>query len=66
MMTQPFDIPICESLDEFGWDPDEVRDLNGRTPLSFDEDDLPVDYEAEQFSSLEGAYLRNRFYGDVT
>ena len=64
MTTQPFDIPICESVDEFGWDLDEVRDLIRTTPLRFDEDGLPVGYEAEQLFSLEGAQLGDRFYGD--
>jgi hypothetical protein len=39
-MTQPFDIPLCEFLDEFTWDPDEVRNLVPTTPLRLDEDGL--------------------------
>ena len=65
MTTQSLDIPLCESLDEFGWDPGEVRDLIRTTPLRFDEDGLPVGYEAEQLFSLEGA-LGDRFYGDLS
>jgi hypothetical protein len=56
-MTQRFDIPLCESLDDFAWDPDEVRDLIRTTPFCFDDDGVPVDYEAEQLFGLEGAYL---------
>ena len=33
-MTNTFDIPLCESLDEFALDPDEVRDLIRTTPLA--------------------------------
>ena len=66
MTTHPLDIPLCESLDEFGWDPDEVRDLVRTTPLRFDEDGLPVGYEAEQLFGLEGAHLGGSFNGDIT
>jgi hypothetical protein len=55
-MTEPFDIPLCESLDDFAWDPEEVRDLIRTTPLRFDEDGLPVGYEAEQLFGLEAAH----------
>jgi len=56
-MNQYTDIPLCESLDEFGWDPDEVRDLIRTTPLRFGDDGQPVGYEAEQLFGLEAAYL---------
>jgi hypothetical protein len=47
-MTYPNDIPLCEFLDEFAWDPDEVRDLIRTTPLRLDEDGIPVGYDADQ------------------
>ena len=56
-MNQPLAIPLCEPLDEFDWDPQEIRDLIHTTPLRFDEDGLPVGYEAEQLFGLEAAYL---------
>ena len=59
-MMHSLDIPLCESLDEFAWNPDEVRDLIQTTPLRFDEDGLPVGYAAEQLFGLEGAYLGGR------
>lgn len=49
------DIPLCESLDEFGWDPEEVRDLIRTTPLRFSDDGIPAGYEAEQLFGLEAA-----------
>jgi hypothetical protein len=59
-MHHPIDIPLCESLDEFGWDPEEVRDLIRTTPLRFDDDGIPAAYEAEQLFGLEAAYLGGR------
>ncbi len=59
-MTHLLDIPLCEFLDEFGWDPDEVRDLIQTTPLRFDNEWLPVGDEAEQLFGLEAAYLAGR------
>jgi hypothetical protein len=61
-MTHPLDIPLCEPLDDFAWDPDEVRDLIRTTPLRFDEDGLPVGYEAEQLFGLEAADLAGRSF----
>ncbi len=55
-MTYTTEIPLCESLDEFGWDPQEVSDLIQTTPLHFGEDGLPVAYDAEQLFGLEAAY----------
>jgi hypothetical protein len=55
-MTYPLDIPLCEPLDEFGFAPEEVRDLIQTTPLRFDEDSLPVSYDAEQLFGMEAAY----------
>jgi hypothetical protein len=52
-------IPICEP-ETFPWDPEEVRDLITTTPLRFNDDGLPVGYQAEQLFGLEGAYLRGR------
>jgi hypothetical protein len=51
------DIPLCEPLDEFGWDHDEIRDLVQTTPIRFADDGQPVSYEAEQLFGLEAAYL---------
>jgi hypothetical protein len=59
-MTHPFDIPAHEILDDFGWDPEEVRDLIRTTPLRFDDDRLPAGYEAEQLFGLEAAHLGGR------
>jgi hypothetical protein len=49
------DIPLCEPLDEFGWDPEEVRDLIRTTPLRYDDDGIPAGYEADQLFGLEAA-----------
>ena len=54
-MIHPIDIPLTEDLDQLAWDPDEIRDLVRTTPLRFDDDGLPVGYEAEQLFGLEGA-----------
>jgi hypothetical protein len=59
-MTHPLDIPLCESLDHFAWDPDEVRDLIRTTPLRFDDDGLPAGYEAEQLFGLEAPRFGGR------
>jgi hypothetical protein len=56
-MTHPLDIPLCETLDELGWDPQEARDLIQTTPLRFDDDGLPVGYDAGQLFGPEGAHL---------
>jgi hypothetical protein len=61
-MTHPIDIPLCESLDQFAWDPDEVRDLIRTTPLRFDDDGLPVSYDAEQLFGLEATHLGSRSF----
>jgi hypothetical protein len=55
-MTNPLDIPLVEFPDDFAWDPQEVRDLVQTTPLRFDDDGMPVGYEAEQLFGLEAAY----------
>jgi hypothetical protein len=60
-MHHPIDIPLCESLDEFAWNPEEVRDLIRTTPLRFDDNGLSTGYEAEQLFGPEGAHLGNRF-----
>jgi hypothetical protein len=52
-MNHLTNIPICESLDAFAWDMDEVRDLIRTTPLRFDDAGWPVGYEAEQLFGLE-------------
>ena len=46
-MTHSHDISICEYLDEFAWDPEEVRDLVRTTPLRFDDDGEPVELKIE-------------------
>ena len=54
----PFtDIPLCESLEAFAWDPQEVRDLIRTTPLRFDDDGQPVGYKAEQLFGHEATNL---------
>jgi hypothetical protein len=60
-MTNPIDIPLNEDLEQFDWDPQEIRDLIQTTPLRFDQDGQPVGYEAEQLFGLEGATLQGRF-----
>ena len=47
-MNRYTDIPLCEPLDEFGWDHDEIRDLIQTTPLRFGDDGQPVGCDAEQ------------------
>ena len=61
-MTYTTEMPFCESLDDFAWDPEEVRDLIQTTPLRFDEDGLPIGYEAEQLFGLEAAHLGGRSF----
>ncbi|HWG42672.1 MAG TPA: hypothetical protein VN688_07790 [Gemmataceae bacterium] len=54
-------LPVCETLDAFGWDDDEdIRDLIQTTPLVYDVDGLPVGYEASQLFGLEAVYLGGR------
>lgn len=60
-MTHSLDIPLCEPLDIFDWDESEIRDLIQTTPLRFDEDGIPVAYDAEQLFGLEGAAWGGRF-----
>ncbi len=55
-MIQPIDIPLSEDLDALAWDLDDIRDLIQTTPLRYDDDGLPVGYEAEQLFGLEAAY----------
>jgi hypothetical protein len=57
-MTHPLDIPPCDDMDPFAWDPNEVRDLIQTTPLRFDDDGLPVGYEVEQLFGLEAVYAQ--------
>jgi hypothetical protein len=59
-MPHPFDIPLCEPLDDFGWDDSDIRDLIRTTPLRFDDDGLPVGYAAEELLGLEAAHLGGR------
>jgi hypothetical protein len=59
-MTHSLDIPLCESLDQCDWDPSEIRDLIRTTPLRYDDDGVPVGYEAEQLFGLEGVDLAGR------
>jgi len=54
-MNHPLDIPLVEFLDDFAWNPDEVRDLIRTTPLRFDDEGFPAGYHAEQFFGLEAA-----------
>jgi hypothetical protein len=56
-MNQFTDIPLCEPLDEFGWDHDEIRDLIQTTPIRIGDDGQPVGYEADQLFGLEAAYV---------
>ena len=53
-MIYSLDIPICEDLDAFAWDPDEVRDLVRTAPLRFDDEGMPVGFMAEQLFGFEG------------
>jgi hypothetical protein len=55
-MIGPIDNLLCDAFDAFGWDPDEVRDLIRTTPIRYDDDGLPVGYEAEQLFGLEAAH----------
>ena len=58
-MIHPTDIPLCEILDS-DWDAHDVHDLVLTTPLRFNDDGVPVGYQAEQLFGLEGAYLGGR------
>lgn len=60
-MNHPLEIPLVEFLDDFTWDPDEVRELIRTTPLRFDDDGIPVGYDAEQLFGPEGLDLVSRF-----
>ncbi|HEY1271509.1 MAG TPA: hypothetical protein VGF08_05970 [Terriglobales bacterium] len=57
-MTHPLDILLCEDMDPFAWDPQEIRDLIQTTPLRFDDAGLPVGYEVEQLFGLEAVYAQ--------
>ncbi len=61
-MTHASDtLPVCETLDAFGWDDDDnIRDLIQTTPLVYDVDGLPVGYDASQLFGYEAAYLGGR------
>ena len=59
-MIQPIDIPLSEDLDPVAWDLNEVRDLIQTTPLRYDDDGVPIGYEAEQLFGLEGTSLAGR------
>jgi len=59
-MTHPLDIlPISEFIDS-DWDTQDIRDLVQTTPLRFDDEGVPVGYQAEQLFGLEGADLGGR------
>lgn len=60
-MTHSFHtLPVCETLDT-AWDGDEdIRDLIQTTPLVYDEDGLPIAYDASQLFGLEAATLGSR------
>lgn len=55
-MTYFTDFPLPEPLDEFGFDPDEIRDLIRTTPLRFDDDGFPIGYDAVHLFGLEATY----------
>jgi hypothetical protein len=54
-MNYPLNVPLVEFLDDFDWNPDEVRDLIRTTPLRFDDEGFPGRYHAEQLFGLEAA-----------
>jgi hypothetical protein len=54
------EFPLDESFD-FGWDPDDIRDLTKTTPLVYDDEGLPVGYDAQQLFGHEAAHLGGRF-----
>ncbi len=56
-MTRSLETTFVEFPDDFAWDPQEVRDLVRTTPLRFDDEGLPVGYDAEQLFGLEAAYV---------
>jgi hypothetical protein len=59
-MTHPTETLLCESLDEFAWDPGELRGLLPTTPLRIDEDGWPTGDETEPFLDLDATTLRGR------
>lgn len=60
-MAHSLDIPLCESFDAFDWDPNEIRDLVRTTPLRFNDDGIPVGYEAEELFGLEAVAIGRDF-----
>jgi hypothetical protein len=60
-MIHRFDIPLCDTFDDF-WDADDVRDLIQATPLCFDDDGMPVGYDASQLFGLEAAFATGRSF----
>jgi hypothetical protein len=56
-MNHLTDIPLCESFDQFAWEPSEIRDLIRTNPLSFDDDGNSASYEAEQLFRMEAAHV---------
>jgi hypothetical protein len=59
-MTYTDTFPLCEALDDFGWDDDaDLRALVRTTPLLFGDDGLPAGYAGQPFG-LEAAHLGGR------
>ena len=52
------DIPLCEPLDEFDWDHDEIRDLIQTTSVRFGDDGQPVGYDNRATLRTGGSVCR--------
>ena len=60
-MTHSLNIfPLDAILDE-DWDAQDIRDLVETTLLCYDDDGLPIGYDASQFFGLEGQHLGRSF-----
>lgn len=60
-MADPLDNPFFESFDAFDWNDEDIQDLIRTTPLRFDDEGQPADYDAEQLFGFEATDLMGRF-----
>jgi hypothetical protein len=56
-MTYPINILLCEPLDDFGWDTQEIRDLIRTNRFRSDEEN----YDAEQPFAVDGICFARRW-----
>lgn len=60
-MAHPHENSFFDSFDMSNWDDTDIQDLIRTTPLAFDDDGLPVGYEAEELFGFEAIDLVGRF-----